>query len=406
MALYGATVGKTAILGINAATNQAVCALFPRNASFVPKYMMYWLRSQREELINRSSGGAQPNISQGIVKAFPFPLAPLPEQHRIVAEIETQFTRLDAGVAALKRVQANLRRYKASVLKAACEGRLVPTEAELARAEDRDYEPASVLLERILAERRVKWEQVNPGKRYVEPKGPDIDRLAELPEGWVWTKVNQVGCVQLGRQRAPQFHEGPFMRPYLRVANVFEDHIDTTDIKQMNFDPGEYEKYRLEHGDILLNEGQSPELLGRPAMYRNEVPGACFQNTLIRFQVEQYLLPQFALCLFRTYLHSGRFQRISQITTNIAHLSAGRFAELEFPLPPLAEQHLIVAEVERRLSVVQEVEATVAANLKRAERLRQSILKRAFEGKLVPQDPEIGPASVLLERITHVRIEA
>jgi type I restriction enzyme S subunit len=176
------------------------------------------------------------------------------------------------------------------------------------------------------------------------------------------------------------------MRPYLRVANVFEDRIDTSDVLQMNFDPHEYEKYLLQHGDILLNEGQSPELLGRPAMYRGEVPGACFQNTLVRFQAYDGLLPALALCVFRSYMHSGRFRKIAQITTNIAHLSTGRFAEVEFPLPPLPEQHRIVAEVERRLSVISELEGTVAANLARAGRLRQAVLKRAFEGRLVGQD--------------------
>ncbi len=117
---------------------------------------------------------------------LPLPLAPLPSKRRIVAEIETQFTRLDAAVAALKRVQARLRRYKASVLKAACEGRLVPTEAELARAEGREYEPAAVLLQRILSQRRAKWEAEHPGKRYQEPEPPDTSELPELPEGWVW----------------------------------------------------------------------------------------------------------------------------------------------------------------------------------------------------------------------------
>ncbi len=124
--------------------------------------------------------------------AYPFPLLPLPEQHRIVAAIETQFTRLDAGVAALRRVQANLRRYRAAVLKAACEGKLVPTEAELARTEGRDYEPAAVLLERILAARREKWVQENPKKKYQEPAGPDVSGLPELPEGWCWATVGEL----------------------------------------------------------------------------------------------------------------------------------------------------------------------------------------------------------------------
>jgi len=88
-----------------------------------------------------------------------------------------------------------------------------------------------------------------------------------------------LGRVQLGRQRAPQHHAGPNMRPYLRVANVFEDRLELGDVMEMNFDPQEYETYRLVPGDILLNEGQSRHLVGRPAIYRDEVPGACFQNT-------------------------------------------------------------------------------------------------------------------------------
>ena len=118
---------------------------------------------------------------------LPLPLPPLPEQRRIVAEIEKQFTRLDASVAALKRTQANLKRYRASVLKAACEGTLVPTEAELARAEGRDYEPADRLLDRILAERRARWESQDKRRgQYKEPAAPDTSDLPELPEGWVW----------------------------------------------------------------------------------------------------------------------------------------------------------------------------------------------------------------------------
>ena len=125
---------------------------------------------------------------------YPFLLPPLPEQHRIVAEIETQFTRLDVSVAALRRARANLKRYRASVLKAACEGRLVPTEAELARSEGRDYEPAGVLLERILAERRARWESQEKRRgKYNEPSAPDASALPELPEAWAWATVEELG---------------------------------------------------------------------------------------------------------------------------------------------------------------------------------------------------------------------
>src|SRR5215208_1909315 len=158
-----------------------------------------------------------------------------------------------------------------------------------------------------------------------------------LPAGWVWGTVREVGEVKLGRQRSPAHHTGPHMRPYLRVANVFEARIDTSDVMSMNFTPEEYEVYRLKAGDVLLNEGQSLELVGRPALYRGEVPGACFQNTLVRFRAGAAVLPEYALAVFRAFLHAKRFQQIARWTTNIAHLGADRFANIEFPLPPLAE---------------------------------------------------------------------
>src|SRR5688572_20174663 len=119
------------------------------------------------------------------------------------------------------------------------------------------------------------------------------------------------------------------MRPYLRVANVYEDRIDLSDVKEMNFTPDEYVTYKLKYGDILLNEGQSLELVGRPALYRDEIPGACFQNTLVRFRTYPGLEPTFALLVFRYYLHAKRFQQLARWTVNIAHLGASRFAEVE-----------------------------------------------------------------------------
>src|SRR5690606_660963 len=120
-------------------------------------------------------------------------------------------------------------------------------------------------------------------------------------------------------------HSGEHMRPYLRVANVYEARLDLHDVKEMNFTPTEFKIYALKYGDILLNEGQSPELVGRPAMYRDEIPGCCYQKTVIRFRSAAGVLPAWALTVFRSYLHSGRFRRSASITTSIAHLAAERF---------------------------------------------------------------------------------
>ena len=131
------------------------------------------------------------HITKGRFEQSELPKPELDEQREIVAEIEKQFTRLEAGVAALRRVQANLKRYRAAVLKAACEGKLVPTEAELARQEGRTYETGAQLLERILTERRQNW---NGKGKYKEPAAPDTTNLPELPEGWTWATVEQLSC--------------------------------------------------------------------------------------------------------------------------------------------------------------------------------------------------------------------
>lgn len=342
------------------------------------KYIYYYISSQsfRSEAERHMTGAVgQRRVPTIYLKECKIPVAPLDQQNHIVAEIEKQFSRLDEAVANLKRVKANLKRYKAAILKAAVEGRLVETEAELARREGRSYETGDQLLQRILETRRSQWK----GKgKYKEPAAPDTTGLPELPEGWVWAAYDQVGRLQLGRQRAPKYHSGPNMRPYLRVQNVFEDRIDLSDVMEMDFPPSDFEKYKLESGDLLLNEGQSPELLGRPAIYRGELPGACFTNTLVRFRAFDGLRVEYAFLLSRHYMHAGRFVDEGTITTNIAHLSVGRLAEVEFPLPPLDEQNRIVAELDRRLSLIRETEAQVDTNLRHAERLRQSILRSAF----------------------------
>ena len=128
------------------------------------------------------------------------------------------------------------------------------------------------------------------------------------------------------------------MKPYLRVANVFEDRIDATDVMQMHFDEADFEKFRLRSGDVLLNEGQSPELLGRPAAYQGEPPDVAFTNSLIRFVPKPGVTSEWALLVFRRHMHMGRFQQESRITTNIAHLALGRFRTVEFPVPPLEVQ--------------------------------------------------------------------
>ena len=284
----------------------------------LPRFIQYLLNSAGfVSYASHLNEGDRPRVDYDQIGAYRFLLPSIPEQQRIVEAIESYFTRLDDAVATLERVQRNLKRYRASVLKAAVEGRLVPTEAELARAEGRDYEPASVLLERILAERRRRWQKAGGRGKYQAPVVPNTTDLPELPEGWCWATVDAVGDVLLGRRRAPEYR-GP-LRPYLRVANVRDDRLDLDRIKQMPFAELHAEHYLLRPGDILVSEGQSPELIGQSAVYRGGIDGLCFQSTLHRFRpFVSGPTSEFAQLVFRSHVRSGVFQKYASITTNIA----------------------------------------------------------------------------------------
>jgi type I restriction enzyme S subunit len=288
-------------------------------------------------------------------------LPPLPEQIRIAAEVDRRRAEIRQAQAALREAQEKVLEQKREILAQAVTGELVPTD-----------------------------------KPEAEPTG---QAGTSLMGKWRWTTVDHAGAVDLGKKREPSSHSGPYMRPYLRVANVLEDYIDTTDVKEMNFPPGEFEKFQLRVGDILLNEGQSPELVGRPAMYRGEPVDTCFQMTLLRFRAHPDVDPEFALIVFRHYLHSGEFRKVSQGSTNIVHLSRKRLLAMRFPIPPREQQLAIVASVKRRMEDLKLQESFIGSSLARLPDLMQELLSAAVRGDLVPQDPDDEPAPNLLDRL-------
>lgn len=364
------------------------------------KYLFYYTLTDRflSELGKLQRGTSYPAVRDGDVRAQPVPLAPLPEQHRIVAEIETQFTRLDAGVAALERAQANLRRYKASVLKAACEGRLVSTEASLARAEGRDYEPADQLLARILAERRARWEAEHPGKRHKEPEPPDTEDLPELPEGWVWASVAQLAeNIQYGYTESAK--DDPVGPKFLRITDIQDGRVNWDTVPYCECPEEKHAKYRLRPSDIVF--ARTGATTGKSYLITH-CPDAVFASYLIRLQMNKSLDVKYFALFLDSPLYWPQIMAVRKGSAQPG-VNATILATLHVPLPPLPEQHRIVAEVERRLSVVEALEASAEAALARAGRLRQAVLRRAFEGKLVPQDQADEPASELLGRIKASR---
>jgi type I restriction enzyme S subunit len=224
--------------------------------------------------------------------------------------------------------------------------------------------------------------------------------LPELPEGWCWTTFETVAEVHLGRQRAPQYQTGKFSHPYLRVANIKDDRIDLSGVNSVDFDDDDFAHYALVAGDILLSEGQSPELVGQSAIYEGAVEGLCFQKTLHRFRAyPSGPSPRFSQLVFRHYLRSGVFRAVASLTVNIAHLTLVRLKPLRFPLPAKEEQDEVVRLVQGAMERVQRLEAVFKALREQHRNLERSILAKAFRGELVPQDPNDEPAEAMLARV-------
>ncbi len=194
-----------------------------------------------------------------------------------------------------------------------------------------------------------------------------------IPVDWSWGKIGDLGKVQTGRQKSPSFTKGS-IRPYLRVANVMEGRLSLKDVKSMKFTDAEYDQFLLKNGDILLNEGQSRELVGRAAMYKGRPADCCFQNTLIRFQAGESITPEFSLCLFHFFLHCGKFSAIASQTTSIAHLGTSRFAALPAPVPPLPEQRQISEILTAWDRSIETLESLVIAKESRKKALMQQLL--------------------------------
>lgn len=299
------------------------------------------------DLVQKDSSTTIPSLRRPDLEATPVLVAPVQEQKRIVAAIEEHFSRLDGVDSALDEAEKRCQALVKSVLLTA-----IPS---------------------------------------------------DVPRDWQLSTVADAGATGLGRQRSPKYHTGPNMKPYLRVANVFEDRIDASDVMEMHFDQDDFEKYRLRPGDVLLNEGQSPEWLGRPAIYRGDPPEIAFTNSLIRFIPGDEVTSEWALLVFRRHMHAGRFMKESRITTNIAHLALGRFRTVEFPIPPREVQNDLVASTREALDAVDRQVSQIKRARTKSQMMRQSVLSAAFSGQLVPQDPNDEPAPALLEGIADSR---
>ena len=341
------------------------------------------------------------------------PIAPRAEQNRIVAKLEELLSDLDAGVAELKAAQKKLALYRQSLLKAAVTGELTAAW----RAKNATTETGAQLLQRILAERRARWEarqlarfkeqgKTPPKdwqKKYPEPVQPDTTGLPELPQGWVWASVDQLSEIQGGIQKQPSRTPVENKYPFLRVANVARGRLKLDEVHEIELFAGELDRLALLTGDVLIVEGNgSLTEIGRCAIWDGSIKNAVCQNHLIRVRpigTESQFL--------ETWLNSlGGIEKLTKLaatTSGLYTLSVGKIAKIPVPIAPLLEQQEAIELLVNQLAGLEEQEKAITFALKQSTAQRQNILRAAFAGELVPQDPNDEPASLLLERIRAER---
>ena len=314
----------------------------PRMAAYLRYYLSAprfrdWIR-----LAVEGATGSHTRAKSGPILEQLVPVPSLAEQQRIVAAIDQHFSRLDAIESTVERGLRAIAALRMSLLTAAVK----------------------------------------------------VDRT--LPRHWQRKEISEVADVQLGRQRSPQHHAGPQMRPYLRAANVTWAGLSLDDVKQMNFDEGEFETYRLHPGDLLLNEASgSPNEVGKPGVWRGEIEDCCFQNTLLRLRARE-IDPDYLYWYCYMAASTGRFGEAGR-GVNIRHLGKQGLARFPIAVAPRAEQGDIVIRLQERFQQSRECETSVRRALDLARALRRSILAKAFGGRLVPRNPGDEAGSDLME---------
>ncbi|MHC1753651.1 restriction endonuclease subunit S [Humidesulfovibrio sp.] len=360
---------------------------------------------------------AIPSLSRDNYSSIQVYLPPGKEQARVASRIEELFSDLDKGEENLRRAQAQLKRYRQSVLKAAVTGEL--TRAWRERNAD-TLESGEALLKRILKARREAWEKAELEKlrakgkpptddawraRYVEPQGPNTEGLPELPQGWAWASVGQLIAEPLKTGLSIKGDSSPPGVPSLKLNSICNGKIDWSKIKYLPVSESDVFDIQIQDGDFFISRGNgSLELVGRGAHAGTPRFFCIYPDIMIRLRfLTEFRTGEYLRDIWDSLLVRSQIQQMAKTTAGIYKISQSQVMSLAVPLPPLDEQERIFESLSSSYAVQNAMLKELSSALRQARALRQSILKAAFSGKLVPQDPKDEPAEELLKRIAAER---
>jgi len=342
VAMYGATIGKLGILKFSAAVNQACCALVVRKTMDM-KFMFYTLRSLRADLIAEALGGGQQNIGQETIKQTYIIYPPLPEQHRIAAYLDGSCAAIDAAVAAKRRQLETLDALRKSIIQCAVTRGI----------------SARVVLE-------------STGNAWME----------QIPRGWKLVCLKHIAEIQGGLTLGKQY-EGPLIeRPYLRVGNVQDGHLDLADASMIELPASVAAGVELRPDDVLMTEGGDLDKLGRGYLWKGEIPGCLHQNHIFAVRCFRHKLePMFLAYVTAAKYGRDYFEATGKKTTNLACTNATKVGEFPIPLPPLTEQEAICAYLDEKLGELNGIVASIESQIVTLTAYRKSLIHECVTGQ-------------------------
>jgi type I restriction enzyme S subunit len=381
-------LGKIAIAQQPICFSQDIQGLLQDPDLIIPEYGLHFLSFDLQRLKFEGRGTTISGLTKKQLKDVAFPLPPLNEQRRIVTRIEELLSELDSGIESLKIAREQTNVYRQSVLKHAFEGKLT------AQWRERNGSRLEVAAQHL--------SQLAGGESTVSDS--EREKLSKLPYGWTYIKLGQIiDEPKYGTSRKCDYKtEGIGV---IRIPNIVSGVIDDSDLKFAQFDHDEIQAYQLRRGDILIvRSNGSISIVGRCAVVHPRDEKYLFAGYLLRIRPNAKIVDS-------EYLHSVlschalrvQIEAKAKSTSGVNNINSGELQSLIIPLCGIEEQIAILTRLRQTLTRLDQLEIEIDQQLKRADALRQSILKKAFSGRLVAQDAHDKPAAVLMERINGAK---